>query len=70
VETKTRSGNFNVDLLSITNPAAVLEAISSRQPVLTEAYMLPNMSNPAEVEEYEAWKEWYGAMIPPEDVSS
>jgi hypothetical protein len=43
--------------------------MSSRKAVVAEAYMLPNMSNPEEVEEYEAWKEWFGNIISPEDVS-
>jgi hypothetical protein len=69
VETQTRSGGFNWDLLSQTYPEAILEAISSRRPVLTEAYMLPNMSDPENVAEYESWKEWFRNMISPEDVS-
>jgi hypothetical protein len=69
VETQTRSGGFNWDLLSQTYPEAILEAISSRRPVLTEAYMLPNMSDPENVAEYESWKEWFRNMIHPDDVS-
>ena len=69
VETQTRSGGFNWDLLSQTYPEAILEAISSRKPVLTEAYMLPNMSDPENVAEYESWKEWFRNMIHPDDVS-
>ena len=69
VETQTRSGGFNWDLLSQTYPEAILEAISSRKPVLTEAYMLPNISDPENVAEYEAWKEWFRNMIHPNDVS-
>jgi hypothetical protein len=68
VETQTRSGGFNWDLLGQTKPDSILEAISSAKPVIAEAYMLPNMSNPEEVEEYEAWKEWFGNIIHPDDV--
>jgi hypothetical protein len=70
VETQTRSGGFNWDLLGQTAPDSILEAISSSKPVIAEAYMLPNMSNLEEVEEYEAWKEWFGNIIHPDDVSN
>jgi hypothetical protein len=60
---------MNWDLLSQNNPKAILEAISSRKPVLTEAYMLPNMSDSDQVAEFEAWKEWFRNFIHPGDVS-
>jgi hypothetical protein len=60
---------MNWDLLSQNNPKAILEAISSRKPVLTEAYMLPNMSDSEQVAEYEAWTEWFRNFIHPGDVS-
>jgi hypothetical protein len=60
---------MNWDLLSQNNPQAILEAISSRRPVLTEAYMLPNMSDSEQVAEYEAWTEWFRNFIHPGDVS-
>lgn len=31
--------------------------------------MLPNMSDPENVAEYESWKEWFRNMIHPDDVS-
>ena len=60
---------MNWDLLSQNNPKAILEAISSRKPVLTEAYMLPNMSDSEQVAEFEAWTEWFRNFIHPGDVS-
>jgi hypothetical protein len=58
---------MNWDLLSQTSPEPILEAISSRKPVITEAYMLPDVNNPEEFAEYEAWKEWFRSYVAPGD---
>jgi hypothetical protein len=60
---------MNWDLLSQNNPKAIVEAISSGKPVLTEAYMLPNMSDSEQVAEFDAWTEWFRNFIHPGDVS-
>jgi hypothetical protein len=58
---------MNWDLLSQTYPEPILEAISSRKPVITEAYMLPDVNNPEQFAEYEAWKEWFRSYVAPGD---
>jgi hypothetical protein len=69
VETQTRSGGINWDLLSETDIDAVLDVVSGRKHLRTEAYILPDMSDPESLGEYEAWKEWFRNMIHPDDVS-
>jgi predicted secreted Zn-dependent protease len=54
---------MNWDLLSVSRPEPILEAIRSGRPVLTEPYMLPDMSNPDEVAEYEAWKDFFRGYV-------
>jgi hypothetical protein len=56
---------MNWDLLSVSRPEPILEAIRSRRPVLTEPYMLPDMNNPEEVAEYEAWKDFFKSYVAP-----
>lgn len=70
VETQTRSGSFGWDLLSQAYPEQSLTVISSRKPVITEAYNLPNRSNPEDVEEADAWAEWFQNYVAPGDDPS
>lgn len=71
VETQTRSGSFNWDLLSQTSPESILEAINSRRPVFSEAYNLPDPNDADAMAEYEAWTEWFSNYVRPgEDPSA
>jgi hypothetical protein len=69
VETRSRSGGINWDLLSVSFPEPILEAISSRRPVIAEPYMLPDPDDPEQIAEYEAWKEFFKDYVPREEIT-
>jgi hypothetical protein len=61
---------FNYDYLSVTHPQSIHAALESGRTVITEAYGLPDESNPEEVAEAEAWYDWYSNYVPPDEDAS
>lgn len=60
---------FNYDYLSVTRPESIYAALESKRTVISEAYGLPDKNNPLEMEEAQAWYEWYANYVPPGESS-
>jgi hypothetical protein len=49
------------------NPEAIIRSLETEKVLMSKTYGLPDMSNPDEVSQFEAWSDWLRDFIPPED---